>query len=75
MQRLLPEKSQKIYILRKGLDTVESLSVEVKGPKASNFTVSEAFSSILLSTLSSSIVAGTKSRAFVYSVLIQGGLG
>ena len=59
----------------KGLDTVESLSVEVKGPKVSNFTVSEAFSSILLSTLSSSIVAGTKSRAFVYSVLIQGGLG
>ena len=50
----------------KGLDTVESLSVEVKGPKVSNFTVSEAFSSILLSTLSSSIVAGTKSRAFVY---------
>ena len=48
----------------KGLDTVESLSVEVKGPKVSNFTVSEAFSSILLSTLSSSIVAGTKSRAF-----------
>ena len=59
----------------KGLDTVESLLVEVKGPKVSNFTVSEAFSSILLSTLSSSIVAGTKSRAFVYSVLIQGGLG
>ena len=31
MQRLLPEKSQKIYILRKGLDTVESLSVEASG--------------------------------------------
>ena len=55
----------------KGLDTVESLLVEVKGPKVSNFTVSEAFSLILLSTLSSSIVAGTKSRAFVYSVFNQ----
>ena len=46
----------------KGLDTVESLSVEVKDSKVANFTVLEA--------LLSSNVAGTKSRDFVYSVLI-----
>ena len=29
----------KVLKLRKGLDTVESLSVEVKGSKVANFTV------------------------------------
>ena len=34
----------------KGLDTVESLSVEVKGSKVENFTVLVTLSSTLLST-------------------------
>ena len=51
----------------KGLDTVESLSVEVKGPKG--FLIDFVVNFVII------IVAGTKSRAFVYSVLIQGGLG
>ena len=40
-------------ITMKGLDTVESLSVEVRDSKVANFSVIEA--------LSSKIVAGTKS--------------
>ena len=32
-------KIKGILLLRKGLDTVESLSVEVKGSKVANFTV------------------------------------
>ena len=47
--------------LRKGLDTVESLSVEVKGPKVANFTVLVTF---LPTFVISSSVGGTKSRAF-----------
>ena len=39
-----------VLLLRKGLDTVESLSVEVKGSKVENFTVLVTLSSTLLST-------------------------
>ena len=35
----------------KGLDTVESLSVEVKGSKVATFTVLVALSATLLSTI------------------------
>ena len=35
----LPDKEGMLFLLRKGLDTVESLSVEVKGSKVANFTV------------------------------------
>ena len=52
----------------KGLDTVESLSVEVKDSKVANFNVLVTlFSTILLS----SIVAGTKSRALLYTLGCQ----
>ena len=45
----------------KGLDTVESLSVEVKGSKVANFTV---LVTLLPTFVISSSVGGTKSRAF-----------
>ena len=40
-----------------GLDTVESLSVEVKGSKVANFTVLVANSLTLASTLSSTLAS------------------
>ena len=44
-----------------GLDTVESLSVKVKGPKVANFTV---LVTLLPTFVISSSVGGTKSKAF-----------
>ena len=50
-----------VYLTMQGLDTVESLSVKVKGPKVANFTV---LVTLLPTFVISSSVGGTKSKAF-----------